>query len=221
MLSQHEMPNRQPKWPKEARITRKLVILKFANWILCVCHVATLFLIMLIKSIWIGFIGIMLYVASASAAGPALQGIVKDAKGHPIQGADIRIEATNTGRLLTTVKTNVNGRYSLEGLAAGNYRVTLVVNGAVKASINNATLEPGDSTQLNFELKQTRASVTVTKGKHWVWMPAFTGSRLPGRWVEVDGSGSWASLATANHVVRVSAEELEREKHSRTDRSPP
>jgi hypothetical protein len=169
---------------------------------------------MFIKSIWIGFIGVMLFVASASAASSVLQGIVKDAKGHPIQGADIRIEATNTGRLLTTVKTNVNGRYSLEGLAAGNYRVTLVVNGAVKASINNTTLEPGDSTQLNFDLKQTRASVTVTKGKHWVWIPAFTGSRLPGRWVEVGESNSWAAEAPANHVVRVSAEELQREVHS-------
>jgi hypothetical protein len=166
---------------------------------------------MFIKSTWIGFIGVMLFVASASAASSVLQGIVKDAKGHPIQGADIRIEATNTGRLLTTVKTNVNGRYSLEGLAAGNYRVTLVVNGAVKASINNTTLEPGESTHLNFELKQTRASVTVTKDKHWVWIPPFTGSRLPGRWVEVDDSGSWAAAAPANHVVRVSAEELQRE----------
>ena len=148
---------------------------------------------------------------------PVLQGIVKDAKGHPIQGADIRIEATNTGGLLTTVKTNVNGRYSLEGLAAGNYRVTLVVNGAVKASINNTTLEPGDSTQLNFELKQTRASVTVTKGKHWVWIPPFTGSRLPGHWVEVVDSGGSAAEAPANHIVRVSAEELQREMHNKTD----
>ena len=166
------------------------------------------------KSIWIGFIGITLFVASASAASSVLQGIVKDAKGHPIQGADIRIEATKTGGLLTTVKTNVNGRYSLEGLAAGNYRVTLVVNGAVKGSINNTTLEPGESTQLNFELKQTRASVTVTKGKHWVWIPAFTGSRLPGRWMEVGDSNSWASVAPANHIVRVSAEEVQREVHS-------
>jgi hypothetical protein len=173
------------------------------------------------KSIWIGFIGVMLFVATASAASSVLQGIVKDAKGHPIQDADIRIEAPNTGRLLTTVKTNVNGRYSLEGLAAGNYRVTLVVNGAVKASINNTTLEQGESTQLNFELKQTRASVTVTKGKHWVWIPAFTGSRLPGHWVEVEDNGSWAAAAPANHVVRVSAEELEQEVHNRTDRSPP
>jgi 5-hydroxyisourate hydrolase-like protein (transthyretin family) len=170
---------------------------------------------MFIKSTWIGFIGVTLFVASASAAGPALGGIVKDAKGHPIQGADIRIEPTNTGRLLTTVKTNVNGRYSLEALAAGNYRVTLVVNGAVKASINNTTLEPGESTQLNFDLKHTRASVTVTKGKHWVWSPPFTGSRLPGRWVEVDNSGGWAAAAPANHVVRVSAEELQREANTK------
>jgi 5-hydroxyisourate hydrolase-like protein (transthyretin family) len=171
---------------------------------------------MFMKSIWIGFIGAMLFVAIASAASSELQGIVKDANGHPIKGADIRIEATNTGRLLTTVKTNVNGRYSLEGLAAGNYRVTLVVNGAVKTSVNNATLEPGESTKLNFELKQTRASVTVTKGKHRVWMPAFTGSRLPGRWVEVDDSGGWsAANATANHVVRVSAEELRRDANTK------
>ena len=193
-----------------------------ANWILCVCHAATLFLIMFIKSIWTGFIGVMLFVASASGASSVLQGIVKDAKGHPIQGVDIRIEATNTGRLLTTVKTNVNGRYSLEGLAAGNYRVTLVVNGAVKASINNTTLEPGESTQLNFELKQTRVFVTVTKGIHRIWVPPFTGSRLPGRWIEVDDSTAWAGAhVSSENVVQISAEELERVKHNLTDRSPP
>ena len=170
---------------------------------------------MFMKSIWIGFIGVMLFVASASAASSELQGIVRDAKGHPIKGADIRIEATNTGRLLTTVKTNVDGRYSLEGLAAGDYRVTLVVNGALKASINNATLEPGESTQLNFELKQTRASVTVTKGTHRIWVPPFTGSRLPGRWIEVDDSTSWAGAhLSTNNVVQVSAEELQRLVHS-------
>ena len=205
---------RNPKGaPEQNQLIRKLATSKSANWILCVFHVAALFLIMF-KSIWIGFVGVMLFVVGASAASSVLQGIVKDAKGHPIQGADIRIETTNTGRLLTTVKTNVNGRYSLEGLAAGNYRVTLVVNGAVKASINNATLEPDESTQLNFELKQTRASVTIAKGRHRVWIPPFTGSRLPGHWVEVDDSGSWASTAPANHIVRVSAEELAREVHN-------
>lgn len=171
-------------------------------------------LVMFIKSTWISFIGIMLSIASASAASSVLQGIVKDARGRPIQGADIRIEGAKTGGLLTTVKTNANGRYSLEGLAAGKYRVTLLVNGVLKASINNTTLEAGESTQLNFALKQTRASVSLTKGKHSVWIPAFTGSRLPGHWVEVVDGGGWAAEAPANHVVRVSAEELQREVHS-------
>ena len=101
----------------------------------------------------------MLLVASAAAANSVLEGVVKDAKGHPIQGVDVRIEAKNGARLLTTVKTDENGRYILKSLAAGTYRVTLVVNGALKTSINNTTLEPGESTQLNFDLTQTRASV--------------------------------------------------------------
>src|SRR5437870_5924280 len=171
---------------------------------------------MFIKSIWIGFTGVMLFVAGASAASSELQGIVKDAKGHPIQGADIRIETTKTGRLLTTVKTNGNGRYSLEGLAAGKYRVTLVVAGAVKASINNTTLEPGASTRLNFELKQTRTSVTTTKGTHRIWVPPFTGSRLPGRWIEVEDSTAWAGAhVRTDNVVQVSGEELQRVANSK------
>jgi hypothetical protein len=169
---------------------------------------------MIIKSIWIGFVAVMVFVASASAANTRLEGVVKDASGHPVQGADIRIEAKNTGGLLTTVKTDANGHYILEGLAAGSYRVTLVVNGAVKTSINNTTLEPGVSTQLNFDLTHRLASVTVEKGKHWVWIPAFTGSRLPGRWVEVADGGSWTAEATGNNVVRVSGEELQRTIHS-------
>jgi len=170
---------------------------------------------MFIKSTGIGFLRVMLFIASALGASSVRQGIVKDANGHPIEGADIRIEPKNSGRLLTTVKTDANGRYSLKGLPAGNYRVTLVVNGAVKTSINNTTVEASESTQLNFDLTQARASGTMNKGKHWVWIPAFTGSRLPGRWVEIDDSGSWAGEASATNVVRISGEELQRTVHSR------
>ena len=169
---------------------------------------------MFIKSIRIGFVGVMLLVASAVAADSALEGNVKDAKGQPIQGVDVRVEAKNGGMSLATVKTDKNGRYILTGLAAGTYRVTLVVNGAVKTSINNTTVEPGESTQLNFDLTGTRTSVTVKKCRHMVWIPAFTGSRLPGRWVELDDGGAWASEAGANNVVRVSGQELQRTIHS-------
>ena len=171
------------------------------------------------KKIIVGFIGLILFVASARAANSVLEGIVKDPKGHPIEGADIRIETKNGGRVLTTVKTDVNGRYILDGLPAGNYRVTLVVHGAVKTSINNTTIESGAPTRLNFDLKQTRASVTVAKGTHRVWVPPFTGSRLPGRWIEVDDSTSWAGAhVNTQHVVQVSPKELEREKHNYTEK---
>ena len=173
---------------------------------------------MFIKSIWIGCVALILSTASAWATGSVLEGIVKDAKGHPIEGADIRIETKNSGRLLTTVKTDVNGRYILQGLRPGNYRITLAVNGAVKTSINNTTIESGEPTQLNFALAASpasRVSVTVEKGRHWVWIPAFTGSRLPGHWVEVDGSGSWAAEASSLNVTRVSGEELQRTIHSK------
>jgi hypothetical protein len=167
----------------------------------------------MMKKMMVGFIGLILFVASARAASSALEGIVKDARGHPIEGADIRIETKNRGRLLTTVKTDVNGRYILDALPAGNYRITLVVQGAVKTSINNTTIESGEPTKLNFDLRAapaSRASVTAKKGRHWVWVPAFTGSRLPGRWIELNDSGSWAAEASISNVVRVSGEELQR-----------
>src|SRR5215467_12463912 len=169
---------------------------------------------MFIKSVWAGFLGVMLFIASVSGGSSVLQGIVKDSNGHPIEGADIRIQAKNSARLLTTVKTDAKGHYSLEGLPAGDFRVTLVVNGTVKTSINNTTIEASESTELNFDLTQSWASVSVKKGKHWVWIPAFTGSRLPGHWVEIDDSGSWAAEASATNVVRISGEELQRTIHS-------
>jgi hypothetical protein len=172
---------------------------------------------MTIKSVGIAFFGLIIFVASALATGSVLQGIVKDAKGHPIEGADIRIETKNGGQLLTKLKTDVNGRYIVDGLPAGKYRVTLFVNGAVKASINNTAIEFGQPTQLNFDLATnpaSRAAVTATKGKHWVWIPAFTGSRLPGHWVELNDSGSWAGEASSFNIVRVSGEELQRTIHS-------
>jgi len=165
---------------------------------------------MFMKSIYIGLVGAMLCVASTLAASSELEGIVRDAKGHPIKGADIRIETKDAGRLLTTVKTDANGHYTSQGLPRGDYRVTLLVNGTVMTSINNALVEPSESTELNFDLTHMRGAVTEKKGKHWVWISSFPGSRVPGRWIEVDNRGSWAAEAAANNIVRVSGEELQR-----------
>jgi hypothetical protein len=165
------------------------------------------------KSLRIGFVGLVLSVATAWAGPSAIQGVVKDAKGQAIKGADVRIESRDGRKLFKTVKTDGSGRYVSDGLAAGVYRVTLVVNGAVKASIMNSKTKADQTTQLNFDLKPvsaSQASAATKSGKHKVWVPSTTGSHIGGRWVEVDESGS--ADAGALNVKRASAEALRREQ---------
>ncbi len=167
---------------------------------------------MLTKSSYIGFVGFVLSVATAWAGGSAIQGVVKDAKGQAIKGADVRIESKDGSKLFKVVKTDQNGRYTADGLPAGVFRTTLVVNGAVKASITNTKTKADQSTQLNFDLKPvtaSQASAPVKKGKHMIWVPSQTGSHIGGRWVEVDDNGS--ADPGALNVQKANAEQLQRE----------
>ena len=127
-----------------------------------------------------------------TADGPAsIQGFVKDAKGEPIKGADVRIESRDGKQVLSTAKTDTQGRYISQGLQAGVYRVTLLVSGVVKASIMNTRTKANQPTQLNFDLKPTSQAGNIARsGKHIVWMPGRTGTHLGGNWVEVDDKGN-------------------------------
>jgi serine/threonine protein kinase len=123
--------------------------------------------------------------------GPAsIEGFVKDAKGEPIKGTDVRIESRDGKQVFSTVKTDSKGRYISQGLQPGFYRVTLLVNGAVKASIMNTQTKANQPTQLNFELKPASQAGNIAKGgKRMVWVPSRTGSHIGGNWVEVDDGG--------------------------------
>src|SRR5216117_2945185 len=139
------------------------------------------------KSLQIGFIGLILSVAAAWAGPSAIQGLVKDAKGQVIKGADVRIESKDGRQKFNTVKTDGKGRYISEGLQPGVYRVTLVVNGAVKASITNTKTKADQTTQLNFDLRPLPAAqvnAAEKKGKHMVWVPPSTGTHTGGDWDE-------------------------------------
>jgi Carboxypeptidase regulatory-like domain len=167
---------------------------------------------MFTKSLQIGLIGLFVCISSAWAGPSSIQGIVKDAKGQPIKGADVRIESRDGKQLFGTVKTDAKGRYISQGLAPGVYRVALIVNGAVKASITNTKTKADRATQLNFDLKPVAASQASggqKTGKHMVWVPSSTGTHTGGRWVEVpDG----ASDAGALNIKKASADELQREQ---------
>src|SRR3954471_19551711 len=108
---------------------------------------------MFIKSLQIGLMGFLLCAATAWAEPVSIQGVVKYAKGQPIKGADVRVESKDGKQLLNTVKTDAKGRYISQGLQPGVYRVSLVVNGATKASIANTKTKRDESTVLNFDLK--------------------------------------------------------------------
>jgi Carboxypeptidase regulatory-like domain len=170
---------------------------------------------MFTKSLRVGFVGLVLSAATAWAGPSAIQGVVKDAKGQAIKGADVRIESKDGKQQFNTVKTDAKGRYISQGLQPGIYRVTLVVNGAVKTSITNTTTKPDQTTQLNFDLKPVpagQAGAGQKKGKHMVWVPPATGSHIGGSWVEVDDNATSAP-GTLN-VQHADAEALQRQIRS-------
>jgi hypothetical protein len=153
---------------------------------------------MVIKSIRIGFVGIIVSAVSAWAAGSGLEGIVKDANSRPVANAEMHIDAKDGVTKSKIVKTDGNGRYACPDLPAGDYQVTLLVGGAVKASISNSTVRTGKATALNFELKSANAAKAPQKPHtHMVYVPTETGTHLGGRWVEVNDNGDNAA-ALAN-----------------------
>src|SRR2546430_1268124 len=110
---------------------------------------------MLSKSFVLSFVGLLLVTFTVCAGTSVLEGVVKDPNGRPVKGADVRIEAKNSSK---SVKTDGNGHYICDGLAVGAYKVTLLVNGQVKATILDAKTQAGKAAQLNFNLTGQMAS---------------------------------------------------------------
>src|SRR5438552_12534023 len=138
---------------------------------------------MLPKSLVLSLVGSLLVTFTGWAAGAsALEGIVKDPTGRPIKGADVRIEAKNSSKI---VKTDANGHYVADGLVVGTYKVTLVVNGQVKVAILDAKTQLNKATQLNFGL--TGKTESVKKHTHMVWIPPDINTRNNGDIVDNTG----------------------------------
>ncbi|PYK72351.1 MAG: hypothetical protein DME44_04730, partial [Verrucomicrobia bacterium] len=68
--------------------------------------------------------------------------------------------------------------------------VSVVLGGAVQSSVNVKTA--ANNSRIDFELKPTAAK----KVKHYVWVPAPTGSHMGSGWVEVDDAGNAAPGAS-------------------------
>lgn len=151
------------------------------------------------KSVALSFAGLLFVTFTVWAAGSSvLEGFVKDAAGRPVKGADIRIEAKSFSK---NVKTDANGHYVADGLVVGAYKVTLVVNGQVKASILDAKTQLNKATRLNFGL--TGKTASAKKRTRMVWVPPDLSTHIGGRWVEVDESGNVVNNTASDNVEKV------------------
>ena len=143
----------------------------------------------------------------------AIEGIVLDQKGLPLKGADVRLERNGGSTWKQAVRTDDKGHYTCGNLEAGAiYRVSLVVNNTVKASITNVKTRVSPTVAMNFNLQTnksagsaTAASSSSKKKTHRVWAPGETGSNLGGRWVEVEGDSPEAS---GNNIQKASGDAI-------------
>ena len=162
------------------------------------------------KFLRLSLIAILSLSASARAGDCFVQGVVTDPGGGPVTNAEIRVEPRNGGKLLAATRTDAIGRYTLAHLSPGMYRVTLLVEGAMFASINNTPAKVNEPTELNFKLRAASASQKTgraTQTKHLVWVPAQSGSRTDGRWIEADNKR--AAPAGAVNSATASGKQLQ------------
>lgn len=140
----------------------------------------------LLRTLVMALGGLILLSGNIFAASATIEGIVTDEQGQALPQAQVRIEGREGSGLNQLVRTDATGHYSCSGLSDGTFRVTLIVNGTVKACIANVMAQIGTPQKLNFELKKATPAKPSAVGKHYVWVPYGTGSHLAGSWVEVN-----------------------------------
>jgi carboxypeptidase family protein len=144
-------------------------------------------------------------VLPAVAFGQSIEGTVRGSDGKALKDAEVRVEGKD--KKVATTKTDARGHYSYARLSPGVYKVSVVLGGAVQSSVNVKTA-PNNS-KIDFDLKPASAN----KVKHYVWVPARTGSHMGSGWVEVDDGGNAAPGALNSQT---SSAELAREMQRRS-----
>ena len=164
---------------------------------------------MIIKSLQLSIATLLVSSVAAWAASPSgparIQGVVKDAKGQTISGAEVHITAKDGTGLQKIARTDAGGNFGVSGLPVTDYEVVLFVNGQIKATLTNQHVFGNKPTQVDFKLTGVSAANMQKKHTHMVYQPAETGSNLSGRWVEVDDA-SGAGAASTNNVKHLSGE---------------
>ena len=106
------------------------------------------------KSIFLVFLAVLVFdvVSVAQVDRAVLEGAVTDPAGAIIVGANVKIQAGDTG-VAQEQRTNSNGYYRFPGLAVGRYTVTVANAGFKTRVIEEVTLLVGQTRTLNTRLE--------------------------------------------------------------------
>ncbi len=80
---------------------------------------------------------------------------MKGPDGQPIKGASILIERKDMKGTYKGAKTDKKGHYIYNGLPLGTYKVSLIMDGQTRDSMDNVKTKLGDPTEVPFDLKQS------------------------------------------------------------------
>jgi Carboxypeptidase regulatory-like domain len=145
-------------------------------------------------------------VFSGVAFGQSIEGTVRGSDGKALKDSEVRVEQKGNKSVVTT-KTDARGHYSYSRLSPGVYTVSVVLDGAVKSSLNVKTTTT--NSKIDFDLKPAAAK----KVKHYVWVDAKTGTHMGSGWVEVNDAGGNEPAASN---VQTTSGELAREMQRRS-----
>lgn len=96
------------------------------------------------------------FAGSALAQTSSLEGVVKGEDGQPLKDALINIDRKDI-KGHYQVKTKKKGDYFHAGLPLGTYKITLVVDGKERDSVDNVRTRLGDPLPVNFDLQGQKA----------------------------------------------------------------
>lgn len=112
----------------------------------------------------------------------------------------------NAGKPAMIARTDAKGRFSATRLAAGTYKVSVLIGGKLFTTAEHVNAAANRPVRLSLGGKYIPG--VAQKKKRWVYIPPSTGSHMDG-WHEVGGDTGETRYDVQN-VGRVSPESLSR-----------
>lgn len=98
----------------------------------------------------------------SASEGRKLSGVVKNAAGQALSGAEVQLFSRTTGKLRSTTTTNDYGKYSFSGLPVGKYKVVVWPQAWMEYAYESNRIDgsPLSRTAANFDVKSSTKVVT-------------------------------------------------------------